>query len=195
MNATEISIGDDGNGVVADHAVRLIASEFPDRQHMLWVGFVIINKGVDKVDGTLTLDEAKQRMQATESVPQREHGIDGSIGMIDIQVMGAVAAIGIGEEVGGDHGMIEASIEHPFIRFVAALNLNPLQLFVPLVERLVGEGIKVKVAVGKFRTEVVFCAFYVDGGDGDTHHERLLVGIEADHAVVMLIIGEDRERS
>ena len=69
-DTSEVSIGDNGDGVVTNHAVGLVGCQFPDGQHVMRIGFVFINKGVDEIQSALALHQAEERVQAAEGIPQ-----------------------------------------------------------------------------------------------------------------------------
>ena len=61
-DAREIGIGNHRNGMVADHAMGFVAGQLPNGKHVFGIGLVIINKGIDEIDGAFPLDEAEERM-------------------------------------------------------------------------------------------------------------------------------------
>ena len=148
---------------------------------MVRVGFVFINKGVDEIEGALALHEAEQGMQAAEGVPKRKHRIDRSFRLVNLQIVGTIAAIGIAEEVGGNHAMVKSRIEHRLVRFVGVAHGVAFQFGVPFVEGFLLQGIEIEVVGCQFVVQVVFRAFHIDGGNGNTHHDLLIfLGIEVE---------------
>ena len=101
-------------------------------------------------------------MKAAEGVPKREHRVHGTFGTIDLQIVGTEASIGIGKEVGCNHGMVQIGVEHPHVGFVLALNFDATQFGVPLVISLPSQGIDIEVAVVEFSLQVVFGTFGIN---------------------------------
>ena len=69
---SEMDIGFEhhGHGMVAYHAVRLVAGQLPHGQ--LTTLLEVLHGGVDEVDGALGLYLCQQGVQGTVGVPQRE---------------------------------------------------------------------------------------------------------------------------
>ena len=159
---------------------------------MVRVGLVLINKGVDEVEGALTLHQAEERVQAAEGVPQREHGINGSLRLVHLQVVGTIAAIGVAEEVGRHHAVVEGRIKHGLVRLVGVGHGIAQQFLVPFVVGFLFQRIEVEVVFSEFGLQVVLGAFHVDGGEGDAHRDLLAflsLEIEASFQVVAFNIG------
>ena len=91
--SVDICVGNDRYRVVAYHAEGLICSEFPCREYSACL--IIIQEGVDDIHFTLRCEESEQRVLGAEGVPEREHGIARSVGLMNLKVMSAIAAVGI----------------------------------------------------------------------------------------------------
>ena len=118
-------------------------------------------------------------MQAAEGVPQREDRVDGTLRVIDLQIVGTIAAVGIAIEVRGDHAVVKSRIEHRLVRLVGVGHLVTLQFLVPLVVGLLFQGIEVEVVFSELSFQVFFGAFHIDGRNSNTHDDLLaFFGIE-----------------
>ena len=137
------------------------------------VGLVLINKGVDEIEGAFALHQAEERMQAAEGIPQREDRIYRSFRLIDFQVVGTVTAIGIAIKVGGNHAVVEGGVEHRLVGLVVVGHLVAFHLLVPFVVGFLLQGFEVEVVLGEFGFQVVLCSFHINGRNGDTHDNLL----------------------
>ena len=107
---------------------------------------------------------------------------------MNLKIVCAVTAIGIREQIGGDHSVIEASVENSHISFFFALYLNAFQLCIPFVKSSPCKSINIEVTFVKFCFHVVLGTFGINCGDGDAHHDRLTFFRIKDKRAVMFFI-------
>ena len=103
-------IGDDRRAVVSDHAVGLIAGEFPDRKFPAFPPDG--EHGLDKVHGPVRLDFGQQRMQAAERIPKGKDRVAlPAFGFVHLAVHAPVFAIDIGIEGRVDGRVVQGGVE------------------------------------------------------------------------------------
>ncbi len=112
------------DGVIANHAMRLVRSQFPHGQ--LAALLEVLHGGIDEVDGALGLNARQQRMQGAVGVPQREDGVNlaAAVGHMNLVVGAAVAAVGVAPEVGRRHAMVQCGVEAALLLFRATFHLQ-----------------------------------------------------------------------
>ncbi len=111
-------VRDHGGGVVADHAVGLVAPEFPDGQ---FAGLVVDGQeGLEEVVAPLGLELPEERVLGAEGVPEREHGVAlPALGAVYPAVHSAVFAVRVGVQRGVDARVVEGGVEAPEVLLVA----------------------------------------------------------------------------
>ncbi len=105
----DVRVGDDRDGMVADHAPGLAKTVFiRDEQARLSVA---LDEGLDETAVHFRIEDFKERMLGPVSVPQGEIGIEITIAAMRFLIPANIVAIHIGDQVGHDEGMVERGIE------------------------------------------------------------------------------------
>ena len=128
------SIGEERSGVVADHGAGVVAGKLPHGKHSTLLRFEQQRPEESVVE--FGVDDGHQGMQRTESVPQREYGVDRSVGiaLMYLAVHAEIAAVDIGEEVGGDGGVVHGGVEfHQVVMVGGHRHLDLAEVGVPLL--------------------------------------------------------------
>ena len=135
-------VGDHRHGVVPDHAIGLVAGEFPDRQPATLA--ILREERLDEVARALGLEDRVQRVRGTERVPQREHGVlRPTLGDMHLAVATAIAAIHIGVQVRLQHRVVERGVEGRVLRGRGSCHLDARQGAPPRRTRPRADGLEV----------------------------------------------------
>ena len=95
MDALDVGVEDDRNGMVADHTPGLESGQLPDGQHSTLT--IVLEERVEEILGALPVNDVEQWMQGPVGVPQGEDRIDLLALLHDLNaaVHSAVAAVDI----------------------------------------------------------------------------------------------------
>ena len=107
-----ISIRDDGSGMIADHRTGIVSGQLPHREDTAFT--LLKKKRAYKCLIQIRIYDGHQRMISTESIPQREDGINRLVhtSLMRFQIHTQIAAISICKQVRLHACMIKCSIEH-----------------------------------------------------------------------------------
>ena len=98
--------------IIPDHAVGLPAAELPYRQLSSFT--VNGQECAQEILRPLPFDQCQQRMQGPERIPEGKYGIAvKSLSPVYLPVHSPVFPVDIGEDIGGNGGMIQCRIEGP----------------------------------------------------------------------------------
>ena len=93
--------------------------EFPDREFAPLVVHGL--EGLQEVGGALPLNQAEERMECPEGVPDGEYGIAfEAFGTVDLAVHPAVLAVDVGVQRRVDGGVVQGCVEHAHLFLRAA---------------------------------------------------------------------------
>ena len=112
LDALHHHVGEDGDGVVADHAPGFAAVERPDGQHVLRALVEVLQHRVREVRLQGLVHEVQQGMEGAVGVPEGEGRIvRESLGLADGAVMPAEAPVDVLEQERMQGGAVHAGIE------------------------------------------------------------------------------------
>ena len=163
LSQVDIGLEHHRDGVVANHAMGLVAGEFPHGEFATLLK--VLHGGVDEVDGALGLNLRQQRMQGAVGVPEGEDGVDLAAGVdgVNLVVGAAVASVGVAPEVGRGHAVIESGVEAAFLFIGAAFHAQLAEGGLPDAVGTAMGGVEVVVLGG---IEVTNGAWDIDTADG-----------------------------
>ena len=178
-NALEPGVGDERNGVVADHAVGFVGGQFPHRQAAAVA--VVGQGGGHEIASAFALHEGEQGVGGAVGVPQGKHRVLVAVrGGVGLQVEAAVASVGIAEQVGGDEAVVDGG-GHDGQAFVAGSDAKWGQGFRPgQAGFLAGGG---KVEVGPFGRQIALCTVVVHGRNADLDENFAAFGSERQYGL------------
>ena len=125
-------IGNYGHGVVANHAPVLVGVVAPDGQHVLGALVEMRQHRPHHVGVAGGLHQVQQRVQGPVGVPERESGVVGALGAVDVLVEAPVLAIHVLVHGGAEKGVVEGRVEVLLVGFVRRLHHDATQLLLPL---------------------------------------------------------------
>ncbi len=161
-------IGDERNGMVADHTPVFVGIMAPYGQHMMHALVVMGQHRFDHVVVPFRLNDVEQGMQRPVGVPERENSVVGEfVGSMDILVQPTVAAVHIFVNYRAKHGMVQGRVKSDHAGISHGFHLDFSQLFVPF---FFGAGFCFfKIPVWYLRCEVFQSALRTYGRQSDFH--------------------------
>ena len=159
-DALEPCIGNDRNGMVADHAVGIGLAERPHGQTA--VTGVHVQQAEDHVLHERAVEQHLEGIPTAEGIPEGEGGIIIPPGgnLRDFLGVVAVAAVGVGLEVRRDECMVQCGIEGPALLRGTALDGHLAQPPGPFETR--GGADVVETVAGGLREAVVLGPGHID---------------------------------
>ena len=189
--ALEDGFGDDGDGVVAGHAVGVAAPQGPDGEVAL--GLALHDEALHEGGHELGGGKEVEGMGGTEGVPAGEGGIEGMApGAVEgVGGPGAELPIGVGKEVGLEEEVVEGGVEEGAL-LGSTLEGEAAEEAAPLVLGLADGG--GEVPGGKLFFHILHGSLLGHGGEGDFHFQGAFAkGGEAEEEAGGAVAGEGGE--
>jgi hypothetical protein len=138
----EPGVGDDRDGVIADHGVGLVGGQFPDRKPAALL--VLGKERLDELACPLRLDEVQTRMRGAKGVPEREDRVLVSVRRpVKLPVHPPVTAVHVRVEIRRQETVVESRVEDGPLGLGAPLDPDVVQGLVPATTSLPANGVKV----------------------------------------------------
>ena len=139
----QISVGDNRNGMVTDHAAGVIPGQLPHRK--LPAVQVLMNKRFNEIIGARLFNNGVKRMGGAKSIPQGEYSVIGKVFCpVDFKIGASVTPVRIHEYIGYNHRMVKGRVKDGFdlcVRF----NGDLLQFPIPNPSRLGSDTIEIPI--------------------------------------------------
>ena len=123
----------EGGGMITNHGTRIVPSQFPHGQYAAFAMF--LDERTDKSLVQFRVDNRHQRMIGTESVPQRENGVDWLVhpALMGFQIHSQITSVSISKQVGLHTRMVKCRIEHGTLVVVLRIDVNLGEISIPLL--------------------------------------------------------------
>ena len=139
----QVSVGDDRNGMVTDHAAGVIPGQLPHRK--LPAVQVLMNKRFNEIIGARLFDNGVKRMGGAEGIPQRKDGVIGKVfRLVDFKIGASVTPVHIHEYIGYNHRVVKGRVKDGFGLRVG-FNGDLFQLPIPNPSRLDSDAIEIPI--------------------------------------------------
>ena len=161
-------VGQDGNGMVADHTPGLVAIERPDREHLLYALIIMRQHRVGDIGVYILMHKVEPGMQGTVGVPQRQGCIvRETFSLFDVLVQPSETAVGILEKERVQGGVIGGRVEC-FFRLLVGCDPVFLQFLLPKVYSFISQTVECHTVQ---LLHVQLCSGGADCGNGsfDSH--------------------------